>query len=459
MKGANNKKPLIPGTPTRDLAEFASRLQYKDIPKAAIERAKTCVFDSLGNILYASTLPWCQILYQVIREEGGPSAVACWGQPERVSVTQAGLYNGTAGHGFELDDLHHLAGLHGGSAIIPASIAIAEHVGGGTGKELVTAIVAGYEVGARIGMAVMKDMFWRGYHAQGTIGPFAAAVSAGRMLKLDTDRMVHAMGMAGSHSSGLIAAQEGAMVKRLHSGHACQSGIQVALLARRGFTGITNILEAGFGGFCTTLGGDQTEPDKLTARLGEQWEILNIGFKLYPNAGSMHTVLDIAKDLVNKYGFKANDCEKVVAHTTSMTYTHCCFNYEPTGVTAAQMNLPFGLASLLRYGESFVDQYKEEAIRDPETMGFMRQHIQCEGRHAAWLEVFLKDGRRFSQREIHRKGSVQNPMSQEEVRDKFRRLASYVIADSRIDSIEKLVLNLDEVDDIRELTRLMVKDV
>jgi len=131
MGESHKKKPIIPGNPTHDLAKFTSKLQYKDIPKVAIEHAKTCILDSLGNILYASTLPWCRILYQVIREEGGPSAVTCWGQPKRVSVTQAGLYNGTAGHGFELDDLHHLAGLHGGSVIIPASIAIAEHVGAG----------------------------------------------------------------------------------------------------------------------------------------------------------------------------------------------------------------------------------------------------------------------------------------------------------------------------------------
>jgi 2-methylcitrate dehydratase PrpD len=262
----------IPGTPTLDLATFASGLRFSDISKEAIEHAKTCILDNLGCVLSSKNLPWCEKLYEFIREEKGRSIATCWGRPERVSATQAALYNGTAGHGFEIDDLY-ITSHHPGSVTIPAAMAAAEHVGGGSGKEFLAAVVAGYEVSTRIGTA-MYTHFFRGYHPQGTIGTFSSATAAGRILNLGTEQMVHSLGMAGSQSAGLMAAQEGSMVKRLHSGRACQSGVMAALLAKRGFTGITNVLEADFGGFCSTLRGDKIDVPVLTAGLGKEWEIL-----------------------------------------------------------------------------------------------------------------------------------------------------------------------------------------
>jgi len=176
------------------------------------------------------------------------------------------------------------------------------------------------------------------------------------------------------------------------------------------------------------------------------------------------------KDLMEKYAFKAADCVKVVSHVTTMAWVHCGADYEPAGIPAAQMNLLFGLASMLLYGDAFVDQYTEEAVRNPKTISFIRQHLETtpdkeldklgpEGRHAAWIEVFLKDGRRLTQRAIQRKGSIENPMSREEVCRKFRKLTANVFPDKRIDSFEKMVIHLEQVKDIRELARLLVKEV
>jgi 2-methylcitrate dehydratase PrpD len=316
-------------------------------------------------------------------------------------------------------------------------------------------------------MAVGQPHFFRGYHPQGTIGPFGATAAAGRMLRLDADQMQHALGLAGSQSGGLMAAQEGAMVKRLHSGRAGQSGVMSALLARRGFTGISDALEAGFGGFCTTFAGDQADGAKLTDGLGKKWEILNIGFKQYSTAASIHTTLDVAKDLMTKYRFTADDCEKIVVHATTMTWIHCCFHYEPRGVAGAQMNLLFGLACMLRHGDAFVDQFTEEMVSDPATIEFIHKRIETMpdeeldkagalGRHAIWMEVWLKDGRRVTGRADQRKGSPQNPMSRADIQRKYRNLASRILPEKRVNAIEELVLDLENVKDVRELSRLLV---
>jgi len=209
------------------------------------------------------------------------------------------------------------------------------------------------------------------------------------------------------------------MVKRLHSGRACQSGVLVALLARRGFTGITNVLEARFGGFCTTLGGNSVDATKLTMGLGKEWEILNVGFKPYPTAVTFHSVLDAARSMMDEHGFRAEDCERIVVHTSTFSLVHCGFAYQPTDATAAQMNLSFCLASMLRFGEVFVDQFTETSIRDHETINLMQciRHVAdkeldelgAAGRQVAWLEVFLRDGRQFTRRADRRKRQYRKP--------------------------------------------------
>ena len=458
----------ISWTPTRALASFASELRYEVIPPAAIAHVKTCLLDNLGCGLYAAHLPWCRILFEMIQDEGGSGRVTCWGQPARSTVTSAALYNGTAGHAFEFDDHHHASHIHPGSMTIPAALAAAEHVGGISGRELLTAVVAGYEVATRIGMALGMAHFFRGYHHQGTVGPFASAAAVGRVLSVEPEQMVHALGTAASQSAGLMAAQEGGMVKRLHSGRAAQSGTLAALLARRGFTGIPDALEAEFGGFLATLGGTTVDASRLTAGLGEEWQILNTGFKAYPTCAPIHTVLDGALSLMAEYGFTADDCREITAYTTTMTFVHTGFPYEPVGATAAQMNLAFALASVLRFGELGVEHFTDEAIRDRRTLTFLRERIRhvadeeldklgTAGRHASRLEIRLNDGRRLVRQVVHRKGSLQNPMTHAEVRTKFRRLATYVIPPERVDRLEVLVDRLEELDDVRAVGELLAK--
>lgn len=459
------KAPTIPGTPTRDLAAFASRLQYDVIPPAAIEHAKTCIIDNLGCVLYGSTLPWCQKLTAMITEEEGAPAATVWGTSMRTSASQAALANGTAGHAFELDDLHYTSLMHPGAVTVPAALAVAEKAGGVSGRELLAAIVAGYEVSTRIGQAMSQPHFFRGFHPQGTIGPFASAAAAGRVLRLDTEQMVHAFGITGSQSAGLMAAQEGSMVKRMHSGRACQSGVYGALLARLGFTGIVNVLEAPFGGFCTTLGGEQVYHEKLTAGLGEVWEILKVGFKAHAGCASIHTSLDAAQALRSEHNLQPDDVERVVAHTTTMTWVHCGWEYQPTGVTAAQMNLMYGVAAMLLEGQVFVEQYTEAKIRDPRILAFIKKVENVpdedldkagpEGRHAAWMEIFTRDGRRLVKHVPRRKGSLENPMSRAEVIAKYRNLAGTVLPPQRMDQILDQVLHLEELEDVRTFARLL----
>ena len=216
--------PLLPGA-TADLARFAAGLSFDDIPPEVVRHMKLCLLDGIGVCLHGATLPWTRLVQDMVIAEGGNGAVSIWGRGQRTSWSQAVLANSTAGHAFEMDDIHKDSVVHPNSLAAPVALGHAEARGGLPGRDVLTAMVAGYEVGTRVGNAATTRLFLNGFHPQGTSGVFVAAAAAGRILGLDAARMQHALGTAGSMGCGLMAAQEGAMVKRLHSGRAAQSGV------------------------------------------------------------------------------------------------------------------------------------------------------------------------------------------------------------------------------------------
>jgi 2-methylcitrate dehydratase PrpD len=252
---------------TRRLADFSSSLRFADLPADVVEHLKLLVLDGLGCCLYGAGLPWTQTLISMIEEQGGAAQASVFGTNLRTSVSNAALINGTAGHAFELDDIHRGAILHPNSLCPPVVLGLAEWRGDRTGADALTAIAAGYEVGTRIGLAATQALFFRGFHPQGTTGVFAGAAAAARAIDLDANDTQHALGIAGSQAAGLMAAQAGAMVKRMNAGRAAQSGVYGALLAERGFTGITDVLEAPFGGFLSAMSAEP-DPARLTDGLG-----------------------------------------------------------------------------------------------------------------------------------------------------------------------------------------------
>jgi len=226
------------GSPTQKLASFAVNLTFSDISPVVVDHMKWCLLDTVGCGLFGSTLPWGKILGEFARDLGGRRESTILGMAAKASAPNAALANGTMIHGFELDDIHPLSIIHPGSVTFPAALAIGERRGRCTGKEFLTALVVGYEVGIRVGMCVGASHLHRGFHPTGTHGTFAAAAAAGKLLGLDEKRMIHAFGIAGTQAAGLMAAQYSAMVKRMHAGRASQSGVYGALLAEKGLTGI-----------------------------------------------------------------------------------------------------------------------------------------------------------------------------------------------------------------------------
>src|SRR5271155_1122382 len=279
--GANNVH-------TRAIAEFVSSLTYEQIPAEVRERIKLLILDSLGCAIYGANLEWCRILRGTLENLDATRTTSIWGTGAKLSSDHAALVNGTQVQGFELDDVHRKAVLHVGAVTLPALIAAAESHAWLSGREFLTAAVAGYEIGPRVGLCMGQEHIGQGWHSGATVGVFSAVAGAARALKLMPEQAVHAIGVAGTQSAGLMAAQFGAMVKRMHAGKSAQSGLYGALLAERGFTGIVDLFENEYGGFCSTFSASRDKFDRreLTSGLGERWETMRIALKFYSCVGS-----------------------------------------------------------------------------------------------------------------------------------------------------------------------------
>src|SRR5829696_5372008 len=301
---------------TRRIADFVSQLTYEQIPPEVRERIKLLILDSLGCAIYGANLEWCRILQDTFGDLDTTRTTSVWGTDQKLSSTNAALVNGTQVQGFELDDVHRDGVLHCGAVTLPALIAIAESHADLSGRDFLAAAVAGYEIGPRVGRCMGQEHIGQGWHSGATLGVFSAAAGAARGLRLDSEQTVHALGIAGTQAAGLMAAQYGAMVKRMHAGRSSQSGLYGALLAQRGFTGIIDVFEARYGGFCTTFSRsqDRFNVDELSAGLGTKFETMGIALKFYSCVGSNHTTLDAIRDMQKRRPFALDELARIVVH-------------------------------------------------------------------------------------------------------------------------------------------------
>ncbi len=452
---------------TRGIAEFVSGLTYDRIPEEVRHRNKLLMLDSLGCALYGADLEWSRILQDKLGAIDATRQCSVWGTNKKLSAPHAALVNGTQVQGFELDDVHRAGVLHVGAVVLPSLISITEIKPGMSGKEFLTSAVAGYEIGPRVGLCMGPSHIASGWHSGATLGVFSSAAGAARGLKLDADKTVHALGIAGTQAAGLMAAQFGAMVKRMHAGRSSQSGLYGALLAEAGFTGILNVLESEYGGFCTTMSQskDKFNLKELTAGFGEVWQTMGIALKFYACVGTNHTTLDALRDMRKERPFKAGDVKKVVVHGSEVTVHHVGWPYEPQGLTSAQLNMPYCVATWLLEDDCFVDQFTEAMVADPQRIALSKKvevihdpSITALGpklRHKVHVELHLNDGTVMKRTVEAARGSEKHFASDAEIIEKFEKLASKALPKARVAELRDAVMGIEKLPDATVLSKLL----
>jgi 2-methylcitrate dehydratase PrpD len=253
----------------------------------------------------------------------------------------------------------------------------------------------------------------------------------------------------------------------MHAGRSSQSGLYGALLAEAGFTGIVDVLESEYGGFCTTFSRsqDRFKLAELTAGFGEVWQTLGVALKFYSCVGSNHTTLDALRAMRAERPFGPQDVDKIAVHGSQVTMDHVGWKYRPEGLTSAQLNLPFCVATLLLEGDCFVDQFSESVVADTNRMAFAEKievhadpAITARGskfRHMVRVEVHLKDGTRMERTVEYPRGSERNFASERQIVEKFEKLAVHALPAARVAELAETVLGLEKSDDVRRIVQLM----
>ena len=444
-------------THSRDLFEFISDFGTRQAPPALLHAGSNRLMDTLGCALYGGGQEWTQILLKTVSHCQGRATA--FGGKTTLPAEAAALCNGTAAHGFELDDLLNDALAHPGAVIVPAVIAVAEEENIG-GADLLKAIVAGYEVMGRLGRALGPQASGRGWHLTCVAGPAASAVAVGVLLGFKAEQFANAVGIACASAGGNKAFSiSGGMVKRLHAGLASRAGVLAARLVQSGFTGPSGALDGQFG-LLDVIAGAHKRPGMLNAALGEKFEIANTSVKIYPCCAILQSTLEAVTKLRAKHGITK---EKVKVMRVGSGERAVAQNNErkPADVMAAQYSLPF-CASLAMQDDPIDPRlYTKQLLADPSIKSFMEKitmHVDDTMQSAyprsmgARVSVELADGRVVEEAIVDAHGTALAPCTDLELEQKFRRLAGLAVGDAAASQLLTAIADLEKGGGIKGLS-------
>lgn len=438
------------------LAAYATSLKYEDIPAEVLTRAKACILDTIAVASFGASLPWCRIVNEYSLQNSAPGKATVLGTALKVRAPFAALANGAAGHAFEMDSLVQPGvGVHVGTSLLAPGLAIAQECGA-SGKELLTAFVAGSEIMYRVGDASRHSPEKLGFHSPGLTGVFGGAVTAGLLLKLDSARMALALGIGGSLCSGLLEFSKsgGGMVKRLHLGRAAEGGVMAASLARDGFTGPDQVFEGKFGFFKVFC--DEVDPPRLTAGFGSTWHTMKTMMKRYPCHITAHVPVTAVLELKAAHGIKGEEIASInVASSEKMVSHHNI--PEPQDITMAQYSTPFCVALAFFSDPRDPKAFSEAAIADTQIRALCRKvtlqadhELVKDNQLATRLTVTLKDGRVITHEAREFPGMPRRPLTDAELREKFDRVVTGIAPATAARLFEQFAA-LETVEDVSAL--------
>lgn len=457
---------------TRKLAKFAVNLKFEDLPENVVFQAKLNILNILGKALagYKVNLakPYLNLAMSI---GGGKEDATLIGNGRKIACAPAAFFNSSLATMLDYDDTLHWALVHPGNAAISAALATGE-LTKKNGKDIITSVVLGYEIGGRISLAIQPTM--ERFHKVWGLGnqAFAAAPPAGKMLNLTEEQMTSTLGITGTYAivpSAWKYLGEGTRPMRevkMGWGWSCMVGVVAALAAREGLRMLqpSNILE-GEEGWYIMHGSDKCEFNKMTEELGTRWDILKTAIKAYPACYLIFGPCDATKEALEKERIRIKDIEKIIVKGGRWIKERLS-DYEPKGVVDAQFSTQWAIAMVIMGIPPGPEWCSEERLYDPNARQLAKKVILEldpdadrawleEGKSLNTVEIFTKGGKKVSGFVDHPKGEQPNPFTPDEIRDTFKRLAAYVLNPMQINKIVDMVENLEKLKNISELTALL----
>ena len=441
--------------------------KYENLPAEVVEATKKEILDLLGVALGGASQPGATHVCALVKEWGGKEESSIIGSRQKVPAPNAAQANATMAHALDFDDVHEAAVMHPGIASIPVVMAVGEAQGNLSGKEFLTCTALGVDMMCRLALATTpgKSPIDLGWHLTSLFGFMGSAATAARVMGLSEEKIVDAMGIGYHQCAGNgQCVKDGALTKRLGPGFAVKGGITSALMAKAGVTGSKNTFEGEWGFYKQYMHGDYGR-EILLADLGKRFEGVNVAIKPYPCCRGIHPAIDAALALTTEKGIRVKDIKEIVLSVTDAHLKLLCNPLDakrsPRSPVDAQFSIPWGVASALVGKRVGLSDFTDSAIKNREVLD-VTQKMQVEvdnslhkpGPEPTRVRIVTNDGKAFAKVVESPLGSLERPMSYEDCAAKFRDCAKG-LDPKRIEKIIELVRQLDRVDDIQELIRLL----
>ncbi len=441
--------------------------KYEDLPPEVVEATKKEILDLLGVALGGASLPGATHVCDLVKEWGGKEESSIIGSRQKVPAPNAAQANATMAHALDFDDVHEAAVMHPGIAAIPVVMAVGEARGGLSGREFIAGTALGVDMMCRLALATTpgKSPIELGWHLTSLFGYMGSAATAARILGLNEEKIVDAIGIAYHQCGGNgQCVKDGALTKRLGPGFAVRGGVAAAFMARAGVTGAKNSLEGEWGFYRQYIHGDYSR-EILTAELGRRFEGVNVVIKPYPCCRGVHPAIDAALALAVDDHVRAGDIQEIVLSVTDAHLSLLCLPEDakrvPRNPVDAQFSIPWGVATALVRRSVGLDDYTDSAIRNREILEVTRKMrvevdntLHRPGPEPTRVRIRTKNGKEFVKVVENPLGSLERPMSFEDCARKFRDCAKNLDA-SRSDEVIQRVGELERVNDIQEIIRLL----
>ena len=444
---------------TRELARFALGTGWSDLGDEVAEHVRRLLIDCIGVALGATGEPDLPILLDYCATLGGEPQASVWGRAERLNVANAAMVNSQLSAILDMDDtyLSDLAAFHGSGQVIPAALAIGEWLGS-SGADVLAAIAVGHEVSMRVMLSLGITLHRQRWYTVSVAGPFGAAAACGKLLGLNEDQMVHALGIAGVQAAGLIEPL-GSMTGAFQYARCAAAGVGAALLAQRGFTAGPDILTGKFG-FHSVFHSDQ-DMDRLYGELGKRWSLLELGFKPYSCGINLHALLAGVIELRERHGLSGGQIAKIALRTNPHVLVPTGLR-EPKVGREGKFSVYHSAAVALIDGDAGPRQYTDARVLDPEVIA-LREKVEVTPddavrRDESFVAIHLNDGRTVETHVAHAPGTVLAPYSTDQIVAKFHRLSDPVLGGRRSAAVIEALRGIERAADISSLTALLAGD-
>lgn len=450
-------------TITQGIADYIVRTKYADIPAKILKKAKECILDSIGVALYGSRFE-ASIIASTVAEESNSSGgkASILGRGMKTPPSLAAFINGVMTHVADFDDGLVVFRGHPSCVLMPAVLATCE-ISRGSGEDFLTAFVIGGEVGGKLGSSMGGDVTEVGWHGTGIIGAIGAAAAASKVFNLDPNRVVNALGIAASSASGLRV-NFGTMTKSYHAGHAAMVGVLAAQLAEKGFDASSVAME-GNEGFAK-LFGCRGNLSLLMGNLGTDYALNGIMLKPYPSCGGTHTAVDAILKFRNQVDFRLENIVEIEV-CVQPKFLKILFHHNPKTPLEAKFSMEFCISAALVFGQLGIKQFEGESIFNSQVRDLMKKikmipidelkKVSEERGILApvRLKVKLRGGEEFCETVLEARGGPSNPMSQNEIREKFKECASQILPALSVKRALETIEHLETLKDISDLTSIL----